>query len=158
MDTDDSLKELSFTVSGYISKPIDQVYEAVADPQQLSAYFTTGGALGRLETGAEVSWDFHDFPGAFPVGVITAEKPHRIEIAWGAEHNVTDKKLNQVVFEFLAADSGKRTKVSISESAWKPTTAGAGAAFDNCEGWASMLAAMKAWLEYGINLREGFYK
>ena len=32
------------------------------------------------------------------------------------------------------------------------------ASYGNCQGWAQMLCAMKAWVEHGINLREGFYK
>ena len=62
--------EINFRVSGRIAMPVEEVFEAVADPAQLSQYFTTGGAKGRLETGATVMWDFHDFPGAFPVEVI----------------------------------------------------------------------------------------
>ena len=27
----------------------------------------------------------------------------------------------------------------------------------NCEGWSQMLACMKAYVEYGINLRDGYY-
>lgn len=27
--------------------------------------------------------------------------------------------------------------------------------YGNCMGWSQMLDAMKAWLEHGINLREG---
>ncbi|WP_431711791.1 SRPBCC domain-containing protein [Glutamicibacter uratoxydans] len=158
MSSEDSIDELTFTVSGHISKPVDLVYEAVADPEQLSKYFTTGGAQGRMETGAEVSWDFHDFPGAFPVQVINAQRPHRLEFTWAGNHTVDNSRLNRVLFEFSSVDAGARTKVSISEFSWQPTKAGASAAFDNCEGWASMLAAMKAWMEYGINLREGFYK
>lgn len=34
---------------------------------------------------------------------------------------------------------------------------GARNAFGNCEGWTGMLAALKAWVEHGINLRDGFY-
>lgn len=35
------------------------------DPRYLlSNYFATGGAHGRLESGATVTWDFADFPGA----------------------------------------------------------------------------------------------
>src|SRR3546814_19047714 len=62
--------ELKFRVAARIARPVHDVFEAVADPAQLSHYFTTGGAKGRLETGATVTWDFHDFPGAFPVYVI----------------------------------------------------------------------------------------
>ena len=61
--------ELKFRVFAYIAKPVHEVFEAVADPEQLSHYFATGGAKGRLEEGATVTWDFHDFPGAFPVHV-----------------------------------------------------------------------------------------
>jgi uncharacterized protein YndB with AHSA1/START domain len=48
--------------------------------------------------------------------------------------------------------------VTITESAWQPTPDGAKSAFGNCEGWTGMLAALKAWVEHGINLRDGFYK
>ena len=65
--------DLKFRVAARISKPVHEVFEAVADPKQLSEYFTTGGASARLETGATVSWDFHDFPGAFPVEVVEVE-------------------------------------------------------------------------------------
>lgn len=157
MNADQPLTELSFTVSGHIARPCAEVYEAVADPAQLSRYFTTGGARGRLEAGTEVSWDFHDFPGAFPVTVREAVAPRRIVIQWGSNDAVRDAGLTTTVFEFEPVDQGERTLVTITESAWKPTAEGAKSAFGNCQGWTGMLAAMKAWLEHGINLREGFY-
>lgn len=61
--------DLKFTAGARVFRPVRQVFEAVANPEQLSRYFTTGGARGRLETGATVYWDFADFPGAFPVEV-----------------------------------------------------------------------------------------
>jgi uncharacterized protein YndB with AHSA1/START domain len=42
--------DLKFRVSARIARPVHEVFEAVADPQKLSNYFTTGGAQGRLET------------------------------------------------------------------------------------------------------------
>lgn len=150
------LTELSFTVSGRVSRPVADVYEAVADPDRLSKYFTTGGARGRLEPGAEVSWDFADFPGRFPVTVVEAEAPSRIVIEWDGNETVGDR--TRVVFEFSSIDDGARTLVTITESSWRATDAGAKSAFGNCEGWTGMLAALKAWVEHGINLREGFYK
>jgi len=155
---DPAPSQLSFSVSGHIAKTCTQVYEAVADPEQLSAYFTTGGAKGRLETGATVSWDFHDFPGAFPVKVLEAEVPRRIVLQWEANHSAAPEAQNTVTFDFQPQDDNSRTKVVITESAWQDTAEGATAAFGNCEGWTGMLAAMKCWLEYGIVLREGFYK
>src|SRR5690606_37812277 len=83
--TREAIMELKFTVSGRIARPVAEVFEAVVEPAQLSRYFTTGGARGRLETGATVHWDFHDFPGAFPVEVIEVEKDRRIVLRWDAE-------------------------------------------------------------------------
>jgi uncharacterized protein YndB with AHSA1/START domain len=153
----EELTALSFTVSGRVSRPIAEVYEAVADPAQLSRYFTTGGARGRLEAGAEVSWDFHDHPGAFPVEVVAADPPSRIVIRWDAAPGASDDGKTTVAFEFEPIDGGARTLVTITESSWRATRAGAKSAFGNCEGWTSMLSALKAWVEHGINLREGFY-
>ncbi|WP_457099187.1 SRPBCC domain-containing protein [Microbacterium sp. P5_E9] len=153
------LEELAFTVSGRIARPVAEVYEAVADPAQLSRYFTTGGAKGRLDAGADVTWDFHDFPGAFPIDVSEADPPRRIVLRWTAPAAATaaDGKTT-VTFEFAPIDNGARTLVTITESTWLATAEGAKGAFGNCEGWTGMLAALKVWLEHGISLREGFYK
>lgn len=152
------LDSLSFTVSGRISRPCAEVYEAVADPAKLSHYFTTGGAHGRLEPGNDVTWDFRDFPGAFPVTVIEAIPRERIVIEWGGANSAEPSGANRVTFEFEALDDDTRTLVRITEASWLPTPDGAKSAFGNCEGWTGMLAAMKAWVEHGIDLREGFYK
>lgn len=149
------LSELRFTVSGHVARPVAEVYELVADPAELSRYFTTGGARGRLEAGAEVSWDFADFPGRFPVTVVEAEPPRRIVIRWDGRESVEEQ--TTTTFTFTPVDEGARTLVTITESSWRPTPGGAESAFGNCAGWTGMLAALKAWAEHGINLREGFY-
>ncbi|TQF73341.1 ATPase [Rhodococcus spelaei] len=158
MNDSTSLTELTFTVSGHVSRPCSEVYEVVADPEQLSKYFTTGGARGRLEAGAEVTWDFHDFPGAFPVAVIDAQPPRRIVIEWDGTATAGDTGKTTTTFEFEPVDDDTRTLVTITESAWLPTKDGATHAFGNCQGWTGMLAALKVWVEHGINLRDGFYK
>ncbi len=159
MSADDRpLDELSFTVSGRIARPCAAVYEAIADPDQLSRYFTTGGARGRLEPGAAVRWDFHDFPGAFPVTVVAADPPRRIVIEWAGEEARDDRGVTTTTFELEPLDGDTRTLVTITEQAWRATADGARRAFGNCEGWTGMLAALKAWVEHGVNLREGFYR
>jgi uncharacterized protein YndB with AHSA1/START domain len=157
MNEERRLDTLRFTVSGRVARPVTEVYEAVADPEQLSRYFTTGGARGRLEAGGEVTWDFHDFPGAFPVTVVEADPPRRIVIEWEGEATTGDRGATTTTFEFEPIDDGARTLVTITEASWQVTPDGAKHAFGNCEGWTGMLAAMKAWLEHGINLRDGFY-
>jgi uncharacterized protein YndB with AHSA1/START domain len=160
--------ELKFRVAARIAKPVHEVFEAVADPMQLSRYFTTGGAQGRLEAGATVTWDFHDYPGAFPVYVIEVVPDQRIVLQWDAAEgeapNVDEGNAmadagyrTTVTMTFKPLDDG-RTMVEIAEEGWRETPGALQASYGNCQGWSQMLAALKAWLEYGINLREGMYK
>ncbi len=159
--------DLTFTVSARIAKPVAEVFEAVADPDRLSRYFTTGGAKGRLETGATVCWDFHDFPGAFPVHVVEVEPERRIVLEWEATDAPPPSGddgmpagagyMTTVTITFEPLDDG-RTLVTISERGWRQTPGGLAASYGNCYGWTQMLCAMKAWLEYGINLREGMFR
>ena len=149
--------ELKFTVSAHVSRPVAEVYEAIADPEQLSRYFTTGGAKGRLQTGATVTWDFHDFPGAFPVEVVEAEPNRRIVLLWDANEDGAADYRTTVTIAFEAAGED-RAKVSITEEGWRETEAGLRASYGNCMGWSQMLCALKVWLEHGVNLREGLYR
>ena len=148
-----------FTVSGRISRPVHEVFEAVADPDRLSHYFTTGGARGRLETGATVTWDFHDFPGAFPVKVVEVVPDERIVLRWGAppDGDPAGDYETTVTMTFEGLADG-RTLVRIHEAGWRENAAGQQASYGNCEGWTGMLCAMRMWIEHGINLRDGFYK
>ncbi|MEM5581931.1 MULTISPECIES: SRPBCC family protein [unclassified Roseibium] len=158
---------LSFKIAGRIAKPVAEVFEAVVNPDRLSAYFTTGGADGRLETGTIVYWDFADFPGRFPVTVERVEKDREIVLKWAAydcgevsstgETPVPSDYDTTITMTFEALDDG-RTLVTISEQGWRETPGALKASYGNCEGWTQMLCALKAWLEHGINLREGFYR
>jgi uncharacterized protein YndB with AHSA1/START domain len=159
--------ELKFRVAARIARPVHEVFEAVADPGQLSRYFTTGGAKGRLETGATVTWDFHDYPGAFPVEVEEVVPDEKIVLRWdaaegeqavaqGGEIKTADYK-TRVTMRFSSLDDG-RTLVEIFEEGWRETQGALDASYGNCQGWSQMLCALKAWLEHGINLRDGMYK
>ena len=147
-----------FTVWLHVSRAPQQVYDAVADPDQLSRYFTTGGAKGWAETGATVTWEFGDFPGPFPVEIDEALPPERIVLRWDAQEEGGKKYKTKVIFTFEPVDGGNRTKVSVTESGWQDNPASQKAAYGNCMGWSQMLMALKAWVEHGINLREGAYK
>lgn len=150
--------DLKFKVMIHVGRPVGEVFEAVADPKELSSYFTTGGASGRLESGKTVMWDFHDFPGAFPVEVDEVIENQRIVFRWDAndeESNETYKLT--VTMTFKPTDDG-RTLVEIEEKGWHDSEAGLRASYGNCMGWSQMLAALKMWVEHRINLREGAYK
>ena len=153
--------DLKFKVFAHIAKPVAEVFEAVVDPAILSRYFTTGGAKGRLEAGSTVTWDFHDFPGAFPVEVVEVEADRKIVLRWGDNGSRSGEggtaHATTVTMTFEATQDG-RTLVSISEEGWRATDEGLQASYGNCEGWGQMLCALKMWLEHRINLREGMYK
>lgn len=154
--------ELKFKVSARIAKPVADVFEAVANPTELSRYFTTGGAKGRLETGATVMWEFGDFPGAFPVDVAEVVENERIVLRWAADDGdpipgQSGGYQTTVTMAFEPLDDG-RTLVTISEEGWRGTPGGLKASYNNCGGWMQMLCAMKAHLDHGINLREGMFK
>ncbi|MBL8048474.1 MAG: SRPBCC domain-containing protein [Chthonomonas sp.] len=144
--------ELQFTTYLHVSRPRAEVFEAVADPAQLSQYFTTGGAQGRLSSDSTVTWDFHDFPGRFPVEVGEVVEGESIVFRWPSP----DGAPTTVTMRFSDVGEG-RTKVEISEEGWPSTPAGLNASYGNCQGWSQMLAALKAWVEHGINLRDGAY-
>ena len=139
-----------------VDRPVHEVFEAVADPKELSSYFTTGGASARLEAGKTVTWDFHDYPGAFPVHVKDVVPDERIMFEWQGDEPGAKRDIS-VTMTFTSVEDG-RTKVEVAETGWSDSDAGVKASYGNCMGWSQMLAAMKAWKEYGINLRKGAYK
>jgi hypothetical protein len=51
----------------------------------------------------------------------------------------------------------KSTMVSITESGWKQDEKGLESSYGNCSGWAHMSCCLKAFVEYGINLRKGSF-
>jgi uncharacterized protein YndB with AHSA1/START domain len=158
--------DLKFKVMIHVSRPVEEVFDAVADPKQLSSYFTTAGASGRLEAGKTVTWDFHDFPGAFPVDVDEVVPNERIVLRWEAAEGeqvsgdgIAIKPAGYqttVTMTFNPTDDG-RTLVAIEERGWRETEAGLKASYGNCMGWSQMLAALKMWVEHQINLRDGAY-
>ncbi len=149
--------ELKFEVHVKIQRPIAEVYDAVYNPDKLRQYFTSGGASGPLAPGTTVYWTFADSPEntypPFPVVVKEVVPERKIVFEWEA----SDGGYNtQVVMEFEPLGPSE-TKVSISESGWKETPEGLRSAFGNCRGWSEMIECLKAFVQFGINLRAGSY-
>lgn len=145
--------ELRFQVYGKIAKPVAEVFDAVYNPSKLSGYFTTGGASAPLVEGSTVTWDFADFPGAFPVQVRKVERDRLIELEWKANDGDYSTR-TRLEFEPL---EGGATLVRISEGRWQETQQGLDASYGNCMGWTQMLCALKMYVERDINLREFFF-
>ena len=145
--------ELKVDVYAKIARPVAEVFAAVTDPKQLSAYFTTGGASASLVEGATVIWKFGDYPGEIPVSVTKLVPNERIEFSWGAEDGAYQTAV-VITFEGLA---GGGTLVRVVETGWRQGPQGLKGSYLNCSGWMQMLCCLKAFVEYRINLRQGFF-
>lgn len=148
--------ELKFKVQTKIQKPLAEVFDAVYNPSKLSGYFTNGGASAPLDEGTTVEWAFADNPGdekvKFPVKVKKVVKNESIELGWeGAKGLQT-----HVAMQFEA--DGDDTIVRISETGWRETQADLDSSYLNCFGWGQMICALKAYVEYGIDLRKGAFE
>lgn len=141
---------LKFQVQLKIRKPAAEVFDAVVDPQKLTGYFIQTGS-GPLVEGTTVMWKFPELADAFPVVVHEVVKNERLVFEWPADSGDGNTRV-EMIFKPLDATN---TMVQISESGWPNTEAGLAASHGNAGGWMHMLACLKGYLEYGINLRAG---
>ncbi|QSQ18097.1 SRPBCC domain-containing protein [Myxococcus landrumensis] len=142
--------EPTFQVQLKIQKPVSEVFDGVVNPRKLSGYFVKT-ASAPLVAGTTVKWSFAEAPDAFDVVVREVAKDERITLEWEAAeggYNTT------IEMNFKPIDAGN-TLVQIRESGWKPDAKGFKSSYDNCGGWMHMMTCLKAYLEHGINLREG---
>jgi uncharacterized protein YndB with AHSA1/START domain len=132
-------------------KPIDEVFEAIVDPEKMSGYFIAS-STGRMETGKTVSWQFPEFDLKFPVRVQKVTDPNYISYYWDDMDGT--ETLVEISLKPMEDDS---TFVSITEKGRANDEKGIEWLRRNTEGWANFLACLKAYLEYGINLRKGAF-
>ncbi|MFI4975350.1 MAG: SRPBCC family protein [Caulobacterales bacterium] len=138
-----------FQVQLKIRKPAAEVFEAVVNPEKLSSYFVTT-ASGPLAAGATVKWKFAEAPHPLDVVVREVVKDRRVVFEWPAAGGYNTRV--EMVFKPL---DGGDTMVQISESGWHEDQAGVEASYGNAGGWMHMMCCLKAYLEYGLNLRAG---
>ena len=143
-------KELTIKVAIQILKPASEVFEAIVDPEKMANYFIAKGS-GRMEEGKEIEWKFPEFDMQFPITVGKIEKDSYVSYYW----DVNEKK-NLV--EITLAPFGKDTVVTVTEKGIENNEEGISWLMGNTEGWANFLACLKAYLEYGINLRKGAFE
>ena len=130
-----------------IQKPIEEVFEGIVNPEKMTNYFISE-SNGRMETGKELIWKFPEFPIEVSIKNIQIEINHSVSYVW-------DPKT--VVTILLEAQPDKSTVVKVTEDGKPYNEANLRWAIGNTEGWANFLACMKAYLEYGIQLRKGAF-
>jgi uncharacterized protein YndB with AHSA1/START domain len=144
------MNDLEIKTAIQVSKPANEVFEAIVDPDKMSNYFISKGS-GRLEEGKTIMWRFPEFDMEFPVRPGKIEKDSYISFSW-------DMEGKELIVEFTLGrmDNGS-TLVTVTEKSMKNDEAGIKWLQGNTAGWANFLACLKAYLEYGINLRKGAF-
>jgi len=141
---------LEIKVALQILKPANRVFEAIVDPAEMSNYFISRSS-GRMIEGEELRWSFPEFEEEFPIRVGKIQRDEYISYHWD-----TDGRELLVEMELTPVD-GRATIVTVTEKGMDNDEAGIQWLMRNTGGWANFLACLKAYLEYGINLRKGAF-
>lgn len=143
-------KALEINAALQIQKPVNEVFEAIVDPEKMSNYFISQSS-GRMEEGKNLTWKFPEFDTDVPIRTGKIEKDKYISYYW-------DHDKDELLVEMTLSPAGPdATVVKITEKSMNNDEAGIKWLKSNTEGWANFLACLKAYLEYGINLRKGAF-
>lgn len=130
-----------------VQKPISEVFENIVNPDKMTQYFI-GSSTGRMEEKAELVWLFSEFDEHCPLTVTTIIPHQLIEFKWDPE---------TIVRIILTEQADKSTVIKVMEDGKSNSEDGLKWFGGNTEGWANFLACLKAFSEYGINLRKGAF-
>ena len=143
-------KKLEIHAEMQIQKPINEVFEAIVNPKKMSNYFISK-STGMMEEGKNLVWNFPEFDFDCTIRVGKIEPNKYISYYWSMDN------LEQLVEMKLTERENNSTLVSISEKSRDNDEAGLKWLSRNSFGWSNFLACLKAYLEYGINLRKGAF-
>ena len=128
-----------------IRKPIEEVFEAFVDPAVTTKFWFTKSS-GRLEPGKVVRWEWEMYGVWADIQVRAVEPNRRILIEW-------DEPPMPVEWLFFP-HTGNTTLVRITTSGFSGENDDevVDKAIDSMGGFTIVLAGLKAYLEYGIEL------
>jgi uncharacterized protein YndB with AHSA1/START domain len=133
-----------------IQKPINEVFEAIVNPEKMSNYFISK-STGKMEEGKNLIWKFPEFDADVPIRVGKIEKDKYVSYYWLMDD------IELLVEMTLTTKENNSTLVSITEKSRSNDEQGLKWLSGNSFGWSNFLACLKAYLEYGINLRKGAF-
>ena len=142
--------KLTAKASIQIQKSRKEVFEAIINPYLMRNYFIES-STATLETDKTVEWKFPEFDDLFPVTGKIIKEYEYISFDWSGGAD------NMLVEIFLEVGVNDSTIVRVVEHEMNTDDDGIKQALQQTEGWANLLACLKASLEYGINLRKGAF-
>ena len=105
-----------------------------------------------MEEGKNLIWNFPEFDIDIHVRVSKIDKDKYISYYWDDLDGI------ELFVEItLTSRESNKTLVNVTEKSRNIDEAGIDWLKRNTEGWANFLACLKAYLEYGINLRKGAF-
>ena len=131
-----------------IQKPAKDVFDAIVDPEKMNKYFITTSS-GRMDSGKILTWTWEDYDAEHQVKVGKIEKDKLVSFTWEGSG------VECLVVITLEPKGENQTLVKITESDWPVDYKGASRCMGQVEGWTHFLCCLKAYLEYGVNLRVG---
>ncbi len=130
-----------------IQKQHEEVFEAIVNPEHMTQYFISESS-GRMETGKDIVWKFPEFNDKYPVTQVNVSSHDSVSFVWDQD---------TVVRIWLEAQADNSTVVRITEGEKVLNDENLKWTIGNTEGWANFLACLKAYLEYGVQLRTGAF-
>src|SRR3954471_20707816 len=103
-----SPQKLEISVAMQIQKPINEVFDAIVNPEKMSNYFISK-STGKMEEGKELIWNFPEFDFDCPVRVGKIETNKYISYYWPMDN------LELFVEMTLTEREDNSTLVSITE-------------------------------------------
>ncbi len=143
-------QKLEIKTALQIGKTPQDVFEAIVDPAKMTNYFIST-STGRMEEGKNLVWRFPEFDEDVSIRVGKMEQDKYISFFW----EINGKEL--LVEITLILQKNNSTLLRISEKSMDNDEAGIKWLMENTAGWANFLDCLKAYLEFGINLRKGGY-
>jgi uncharacterized protein YndB with AHSA1/START domain len=129
-----------------IRRPVAEVFEAFIDPAVTSKFWFSRSS-GRLEPGKQVQWHWDMYGFSVPVAVKSIEPNKSVLVEWPANGSPTT-----IEWTFTPRDDGT-TFVSITNSGFSgEADEVVKQAIDATEGFAFVLAGLKALLEHNVRL------
>lgn len=137
----------SAKVAYHISKPIDEVFDAIINQEKITKYFISK-TTGNLVEGAELTWFWEDYGVQAPVRVTKIVDQSLIEFTWGV-----DDEMGHVSMVFTEKNEGQM-HLEITEGKFDFNEKGVAKMLNQTQGWTDFCCCLKAYLYAGINLRK----
>jgi uncharacterized protein YndB with AHSA1/START domain len=134
----------NITSSMKILKPSSEVFEALANPEQMSNYWFSSGT-GRIEEGKSITWRYTEYNAEGIVNIQEVHHPSKIVFTWGDPDQPTTVTIT------LIEEEMETTIIKVTESGFTEGPEDIEKMLGQKEGWVYMLTCLKAYMENGVN-------